>query len=792
MSARLPTVGGDDGNWGTVLNDFLLQEHNADGSQKDIAQSKITNLTTDLAAKVELGTLGYELPSAYRAKLAPDATTSANSNTVTSGQHAFTNWQVGWKINLYAAGYVGPKQILGAVITAVANNGSSITLDRNTINAVSGVYCWGGPSATSAIQAVYTAAAATGKFGAVYGNGAYMVDTSVNLKFGVATVGGGASAPSGGPNLTFMGWCGGVTIITDAAISSGSKILMSTQLSSVALGQYIQVNGAGPSGRPLVSFVTALGSGTATLYRAASTTVSSSIAVVCPATLTGVLAWPYVGGSELAQAPIAHTVRVQDAPGVGVWLPGGIGESTRIEVFCAYNAADGININGPSFPASTPTTLTYGSSAPFMPGRMFAYVNGGYGFSFAKLNQSMNTIEFLSGDNNGMGFCLFDQADNTSVITVLGWKAERGPLAVSGTGGLAPIGHDDVFICDSLSNAIVNLTNGGKVYCTVASSGAIVRQTDTHIFGTGTVNYLFGQQGAVSYNYQYSDDVTATTLPSSTMNQLGTAASAGLTPVTVSANATLKVGQIAQTNTQGGQVILTTPASASAGSIIGFLRTLGSSSIILSPQAGQTLLGSTSIITVNAAVSYSQGVLLQYDGVSNWNALSAWGTDLFHNTYFAQSPVLSSGLYIGTGNSITTNTTLTGTSAKQISAAGGSLTITLNLTNASLGPFAIIKRTDSSNNTVTLSPSSGQTIEGAAGYLLAPGEGLIITLIGTDYKIYARFHNQININTLPIAGSQWRGHTVVLQGNGTTTADIAYICLMSSTGTYNWKQITTG
>lgn len=33
--ARLPTVGGDDGNWGTVLNDYLSQEHNSDGSNKN-------------------------------------------------------------------------------------------------------------------------------------------------------------------------------------------------------------------------------------------------------------------------------------------------------------------------------------------------------------------------------------------------------------------------------------------------------------------------------------------------------------------------------------------------------------------------------------------------------------------------------------------------------------------------------------------------------------------------------------------------------------------------------------
>jgi hypothetical protein len=35
MAARLPTVGGDDGNWGQILNDFLSVEHNADGTLKD-------------------------------------------------------------------------------------------------------------------------------------------------------------------------------------------------------------------------------------------------------------------------------------------------------------------------------------------------------------------------------------------------------------------------------------------------------------------------------------------------------------------------------------------------------------------------------------------------------------------------------------------------------------------------------------------------------------------------------------------------------------------------------------
>lgn len=32
--SRLPTPGGDNGNWGAILNDYLSQEHNADGSLK--------------------------------------------------------------------------------------------------------------------------------------------------------------------------------------------------------------------------------------------------------------------------------------------------------------------------------------------------------------------------------------------------------------------------------------------------------------------------------------------------------------------------------------------------------------------------------------------------------------------------------------------------------------------------------------------------------------------------------------------------------------------------------------
>jgi hypothetical protein len=93
--ARLPVPGGDDGVWGDVLNDFLSVEHNANGTLKSsgslstkasdsavvhntgaetiagvktfssspvvpdgsFAEAKVTNLTTDLAAKADASVL---------------------------------------------------------------------------------------------------------------------------------------------------------------------------------------------------------------------------------------------------------------------------------------------------------------------------------------------------------------------------------------------------------------------------------------------------------------------------------------------------------------------------------------------------------------------------------------------------------------------------------------------------------------------------------------------------------------------------------------------------------------
>ncbi len=80
---RLPTVGADTGAWGTVLNDFLGVEHNADGTQKTLSVGKGgTGATTAGAALAALGGAPLASPTFTGTPAAPTATTSDSSTTV--------------------------------------------------------------------------------------------------------------------------------------------------------------------------------------------------------------------------------------------------------------------------------------------------------------------------------------------------------------------------------------------------------------------------------------------------------------------------------------------------------------------------------------------------------------------------------------------------------------------------------------------------------------------------------------------------------------------------------------
>ncbi len=83
MASRLPTPGSDDGTWGDILNDFLSQAHNTDGSLKPLTQSQIQNLTADLAVKAGTADLNAKVSNSdldtKTAALVGNASSTTNS-----------------------------------------------------------------------------------------------------------------------------------------------------------------------------------------------------------------------------------------------------------------------------------------------------------------------------------------------------------------------------------------------------------------------------------------------------------------------------------------------------------------------------------------------------------------------------------------------------------------------------------------------------------------------------------------------------------------------------------------
>lgn len=55
MSARLPQVGGDNGSWGDILNEYLGVEHNADGTLKLRTDGTLSAADVNAVATSQLG-----------------------------------------------------------------------------------------------------------------------------------------------------------------------------------------------------------------------------------------------------------------------------------------------------------------------------------------------------------------------------------------------------------------------------------------------------------------------------------------------------------------------------------------------------------------------------------------------------------------------------------------------------------------------------------------------------------------------------------------------------------------
>jgi hypothetical protein len=83
--ARLPTPGGDENTWGNVLNDFLAQAHNTDGSIKDSAITGLAGQSVSTAAPDDNDVLAYNAGASQWEPVAPGVVGVPDATTTDKG-----------------------------------------------------------------------------------------------------------------------------------------------------------------------------------------------------------------------------------------------------------------------------------------------------------------------------------------------------------------------------------------------------------------------------------------------------------------------------------------------------------------------------------------------------------------------------------------------------------------------------------------------------------------------------------------------------------------------------------
>ena len=105
---RLPQPGGDEGNWGTILNDYLSAAHNADGTLKT---ASISESQLDTTVQAKLNSVAGS-PGATGAT-GPQGTPGQVGATGAVGQTGATGSQ-GIQGNSGSTGATGPQGAQGA------------------------------------------------------------------------------------------------------------------------------------------------------------------------------------------------------------------------------------------------------------------------------------------------------------------------------------------------------------------------------------------------------------------------------------------------------------------------------------------------------------------------------------------------------------------------------------------------------------------------------------------------------------------------------------------------------
>jgi hypothetical protein len=109
--ARLPTVGGDDGSWGSVLNTFLEVEHNSDGTHNMASSGLVTENVSTVAASGSTLTLAspttatlHDVTLTANCTITLPTATAGRSLTLLLRQDGTGSRTVTWDSALWASG----------------------------------------------------------------------------------------------------------------------------------------------------------------------------------------------------------------------------------------------------------------------------------------------------------------------------------------------------------------------------------------------------------------------------------------------------------------------------------------------------------------------------------------------------------------------------------------------------------------------------------------------------------------------------------------------------------------
>jgi hypothetical protein len=145
MTTRLPSIGGDDNSWGTVLNDFLLVSHNDDGTMQTNAVQGAGGVTTVNGKTPSSGTVtltasdvGAPILDTTASDIQPLGTQTAGSTgKAADASHVHPTTGIALLSGATFTGYVAPSVVgltFGGsiVINAALGNDFVVTLTSNT------------------------------------------------------------------------------------------------------------------------------------------------------------------------------------------------------------------------------------------------------------------------------------------------------------------------------------------------------------------------------------------------------------------------------------------------------------------------------------------------------------------------------------------------------------------------------------------------------------------------------------------------------------------------------------